>query len=106
MATYYWVGLGANTNASTTGNWSLSSGGIPQASVPSGSDKAQFDGGYSVQVVHDEEVLRLVLVKVEVVDAVEVWHTEVDHVPEVVAVLKGVLRRINEHHGLVEDLDL
>ena len=54
MATYYWVGLGANTNASTTGNWSLSSGGIPQASVPSGSDKAQFDGGYSVQVVHDE----------------------------------------------------
>ena len=38
-----------------------------------------------------------------VVDPVKIWHAVVDHIPEIVASLKRVLRRINENHSLVKD---
>tara|TARA_Y100001963_G_scaffold31837_1_gene43932 strand:- start:38183 stop:41161 length:2979 start_codon:yes stop_codon:yes gene_type:complete len=45
MTTYYWVAR-TESAASTANNWSLTSGGIPQGSVPEGTDVAIFDGGY------------------------------------------------------------
>tara|TARA_R100000458_G_scaffold59227_3_gene69202 strand:- start:3416 stop:6382 length:2967 start_codon:yes stop_codon:yes gene_type:complete len=53
MTTYYWVSR-AGGNASTANSWSLTSGGIPQASVPEGTDVAIFDGGFDSPFVYDE----------------------------------------------------
>jgi hypothetical protein len=43
MATYYWVGGDGTWDASTTTNWSLSSGGSGSAGVPSSTDNVVFD---------------------------------------------------------------
>ena len=43
MATYYWVGGAGTWDASTTTNWSLSSGGTGSAGVPTSADDVVFN---------------------------------------------------------------
>lgn len=45
MATRYWVGGTGNWDASTTTNWSATSGGASGASAPTATDDAVFDSG-------------------------------------------------------------
>lgn len=44
MANRFWVGGGANTNLSTTGNWSTTSGGAGGSAAPTLADDVTFDG--------------------------------------------------------------
>ena len=46
MADRYWVGNGANTAWTSTGNWSTTSGGSGGALAPTISDSVYFDGNY------------------------------------------------------------
>jgi hypothetical protein len=43
MATYYWVGGNGTWNASSTANWSLTSGGLPGVAAPNSADTVIFD---------------------------------------------------------------
>lgn len=43
MATYYWVGGSGTWDASSTANWSLTSGGVPGAGPPLGADSVIFN---------------------------------------------------------------
>jgi hypothetical protein len=43
MATYYWVGGDGTWDASSTANWSLTSGGLPGVAAPSSADTVIFD---------------------------------------------------------------
>ena len=43
MATYYWVGGAGTWDATTTTNWSLSSGGAGSAGVPTATDNVIFN---------------------------------------------------------------
>jgi autotransporter-associated beta strand protein len=48
MATYYWVGGSGSWNATSTTNWSLSSGGGGSAGVPTSADDVIFDAGSNI----------------------------------------------------------
>jgi len=43
MATYYWVGGSGTWDASSTANWSLTSGGLPGIAAPDNTDTVVFD---------------------------------------------------------------
>lgn len=43
MATYYWVGGNGTWNASSTANWSLTSGGVAGVAAPNSTDTVIFD---------------------------------------------------------------
>ena len=59
-----------------------------------------------IQIIHNEEVLGVILVQVKVVDAVEVRHAGMDDIAIVVALLKDVLARVHKHLRLVENVHL
>jgi hypothetical protein len=59
-----------------------------------------------VQVVHDEKVLSHVMLKVDVIDLVEVRLLVVNDIPEVVLVLKDILRWIHKNFKLIRNKNL